>query len=156
MRRIALQRSCEPSREWPRPTRPEWGALQEVLIIAAALTIQDPRERPQDRQQAADQKHQFGDHWDGPSNKWQFLCSLSNNKQGICSDLHFKTSKQSRPFLTINRKHGDIILLSPQFRGSEPIGGVRLLHGTDPSPQTHSHCTVVGNIRVTDPPVNNM
>ncbi len=36
----------------------QWGALQEVLVIAAALTIQDPRERPQDRQQAADQKHQ--------------------------------------------------------------------------------------------------
>jgi ATP-dependent helicase HrpA len=36
----------------------QWGALQEVLVIAAALTIQDPRERPQERQQAADQKHQ--------------------------------------------------------------------------------------------------
>ncbi|HPE58923.1 MAG TPA: ATP-dependent RNA helicase HrpA [Thiolinea sp.] len=33
------------------------GALQEVLIIAAALAIQDPRERPMDRQQAADEKH---------------------------------------------------------------------------------------------------
>lgn len=33
------------------------GALSEVLIIAAALSVQDPRERPADRQQAADQKH---------------------------------------------------------------------------------------------------
>jgi ATP-dependent helicase HrpA len=32
--------------------------LQEMLIIAAALTIQDPRERPLDAQQAADQKHE--------------------------------------------------------------------------------------------------
>lgn len=32
-------------------------ALTEVLIIAAALSIQDPRERPADKQQAADQKH---------------------------------------------------------------------------------------------------
>jgi len=33
------------------------GALREVLIIAAALGGQDPRERPQDRQQAADERH---------------------------------------------------------------------------------------------------
>ena len=32
--------------------------LAEILIIAAALTIQDPRERPLDAQQAADQKHE--------------------------------------------------------------------------------------------------
>ncbi len=32
--------------------------LSEILIIAAALTIQDPRERPLDAQQAADQKHE--------------------------------------------------------------------------------------------------
>jgi len=31
--------------------------LAEVLIIAAALSLQDPRERPQERQQAADEKH---------------------------------------------------------------------------------------------------
>lgn len=33
------------------------GCLNEILIIAAALTIQDPRERPLDAQQAADEKH---------------------------------------------------------------------------------------------------
>ncbi len=32
-------------------------ALHEVLIIAAALSVQDPRERPLDRQQAADEAH---------------------------------------------------------------------------------------------------
>ena len=32
--------------------------LREVLIIAAALSVQDPRERPLEHQQAADQKHQ--------------------------------------------------------------------------------------------------
>src|ERR1700761_919468 len=33
------------------------GCVREVLIIAAALSIQDPRERPLDAQQAADDKH---------------------------------------------------------------------------------------------------
>jgi len=33
------------------------GSLQEVLIIASALSVQDVRERPPERQQAADQAH---------------------------------------------------------------------------------------------------
>ena len=33
------------------------GVLPDVLVIAAALSIQDPRERPPDHQQAADEKH---------------------------------------------------------------------------------------------------
>ena len=33
------------------------GALAEVLIIASALSVQDPRERPLDRQEAADNVH---------------------------------------------------------------------------------------------------
>ncbi|UCJ16239.1 ATP-dependent RNA helicase HrpA [Pseudomonas sp. MM211] len=33
------------------------GSLQELLIVTSALSVQDPRERPMDRQQAADQAH---------------------------------------------------------------------------------------------------
>ncbi|MEU1620849.1 ATP-dependent RNA helicase HrpA [Streptomyces sp. NPDC005722] len=33
------------------------GVVREVMVIAAALSIQDPRERPQDKQQQADEKH---------------------------------------------------------------------------------------------------
>ncbi|MGW0479840.1 ATP-dependent RNA helicase HrpA [Nonomuraea sp. NPDC003214] len=33
------------------------GCLREVMVIAAALSIQDPRERPSDKQQQADEKH---------------------------------------------------------------------------------------------------
>ncbi|TDC44033.1 ATP-dependent RNA helicase HrpA [Actinomadura sp. KC345] len=33
------------------------GCVREVLIIAAALSIQDPRERPAEQQQAADERH---------------------------------------------------------------------------------------------------
>src|SRR6202023_3354720 len=33
------------------------GCVREVMIIAAALSIQDPRERPVDAQQAADHQH---------------------------------------------------------------------------------------------------
>lgn len=34
-----------------------FGALQEMLVIVAALAVQDPRERPADKQAQADQKH---------------------------------------------------------------------------------------------------
>ena len=39
-------------------------ALREVLIIASALSIQDPRERPADKKQAADQQHKELAHED--------------------------------------------------------------------------------------------
>ncbi len=35
------------------------GCLKEVLVIAAGLSTQDPRERPQEHQQAADEKHKL-------------------------------------------------------------------------------------------------
>ena len=35
----------------------EFGCVHEVMVICAALSIQDPRERPMDKQQAADEKH---------------------------------------------------------------------------------------------------
>ncbi|MEP4394079.1 ATP-dependent RNA helicase HrpA, partial [Marinobacter sp.] len=38
-------------------TSSEQGSLAETLVIIAGLSVQDPRERPQDKQQAADQAH---------------------------------------------------------------------------------------------------
>ena len=40
------------------------GCLHDILIIAAALEAQDPRERPLDKQQAADEKHKPFQHPD--------------------------------------------------------------------------------------------
>ena len=33
------------------------GAVREVMIITAGLSIQDPRERPSEKKQASDEKH---------------------------------------------------------------------------------------------------
>ncbi len=53
------------------------GCVREVLIIASALSIQDPRERPQDKQQQATELHRrfADDHSDFISwlNLWQHL-----------------------------------------------------------------------------------
>ncbi|MEX2962913.1 ATP-dependent RNA helicase HrpA [Microbulbifer sp. TYP-18] len=40
----------------------ELGSLREVLIIASALAVQDPRERPAEKRQAADEKHRQWRH----------------------------------------------------------------------------------------------
>ena len=51
--------------------------MREVLVLAAALSIPDPRERPADREEAARQKHaRFADeHSDFVSylNLWRYL-----------------------------------------------------------------------------------
>lgn len=36
---------------------PKLGCVKELMVIAAALSIQDPRERPSNKQQASDEKH---------------------------------------------------------------------------------------------------
>ncbi|MGF1872754.1 ATP-dependent RNA helicase HrpA [Photobacterium indicum] len=36
---------------------PKLGSLREVMVIACALSIQDPRERPSEKKQASDEKH---------------------------------------------------------------------------------------------------
>jgi len=47
--------------------------LTEMLIIASGLTVQDPRERPMDRRDAADQAHE---KWDDPRSDFVALLNL--------------------------------------------------------------------------------
>ncbi|HYQ37673.1 MAG TPA: ATP-dependent RNA helicase HrpA, partial [Pseudomonas sp.] len=49
------------------------GSLAEVLIVASALSVQDPRERPMERQQAADQAHA---QWKNPDSDFAALINL--------------------------------------------------------------------------------
>ncbi|WP_312201275.1 ATP-dependent RNA helicase HrpA, partial [Stutzerimonas balearica] len=49
------------------------GSLAEVLIVASALSVQDVRERPADRQQAADQAHA---QWKDPDSDFAALINL--------------------------------------------------------------------------------
>ncbi|MDO4697843.1 MAG: ATP-dependent RNA helicase HrpA [Pasteurellaceae bacterium] len=64
------------------------GSLHEVMMIVSALSIQDPRERPQEKQQSADDKHRRFADKDSDFlafvNLWQFIQSqqkaLSKNQ----------------------------------------------------------------------------
>lgn len=76
------------------------GCVREVLVLAAALSIPDPRERPTDREDAARQKHaRFADeHSDFVSylNLWHYLSEQRKARSGsafrrMCRDefLHY-------------------------------------------------------------------
>ncbi len=76
------------------------GCVREVLVIAAALSIPDPRERPADREEAAKQKHaRFADeHSDFSSflNLWTYVTEQRRERSGnqfrrMCRDefLHY-------------------------------------------------------------------
>jgi ATP-dependent helicase HrpA len=73
------------------------GCLREVLVIASALAVQDPRDRPVEKQQAADEAHAMFQHEDSDFltfwNLWQFLeekrSHLSRNQFRKLCQKHF-------------------------------------------------------------------
>lgn len=66
------------------------GCIEQVLIIVSALSIQDPRERPHEKQQAADEKHnRFKDKnsdFISLLNLWQYV---TEQQKGL-SQNHFR------------------------------------------------------------------
>ncbi|QQD17188.1 ATP-dependent RNA helicase HrpA [Spongiibacter nanhainus] len=96
----------------------EKSCLREMLIIASALSIQDPRERPADKQQAADEKHRRFWHpesdflafvalWDYAeeqrqalsNNQWRKLCQkefLSWTRMREWREVHYQLAVMCR------------------------------------------------------------
>ncbi|WP_374668077.1 ATP-dependent RNA helicase HrpA [Acinetobacter sp.] len=74
-----------------------FGVLNEVLVIVAALAVQDPRERPADKQMQADQKHALFREADSDflfyTKLWDTLHSnresMSENKRRTFARNHF-------------------------------------------------------------------
>ncbi len=65
-------------------------ALTELLVIAAALSIQDPRERPLDKQQKADQCHQRFADPDSDFASWLKLWQYLQEQQEALSTNQFR------------------------------------------------------------------
>jgi ATP-dependent helicase HrpA len=78
------------------------GCVEQVLVIVSALSIQDPRERPHEKQQAADEKHnRFKDKQSdfiSLLNLWQYVTA----QQRDLSQNHFRKLCQ-REFLSYVR-----------------------------------------------------
>ena len=60
------------------------GALREVLVIVSALSVQDPRDRPTDKQQAADEKHR---QWQDKESDFLTLLNLWRHFEEQRQDL---------------------------------------------------------------------
>ncbi|MEU7000664.1 ATP-dependent RNA helicase HrpA [Nonomuraea sp. NPDC046570] len=97
------------------------GCLREVMVIAAALSIQDPRERPSDKQQAADEKHRrFADKesdFISYLNLWNYL----REKQQELSSSAFRRLCKSEflNYLRV-REWQDIFSQLRQAMGAQP------------------------------------
>lgn len=87
-------------------------ALKEVLIIASALSVQDPRERPHDKRQAADEKHrEYADeHSDFITllNLWnryeEQRTELSQNQLRNWCQKHFISFMRMREWRDVHRQ----------------------------------------------------
>lgn len=75
------------------------GCLPEVLVIVAALSIQDPRERPAEHRQAADEKHR---QWQDSSSDFIAFLNLWNHLEEQRSELSRKAFEKycKRQFLS--------------------------------------------------------
>ncbi|MGQ7246887.1 ATP-dependent RNA helicase HrpA [Halomonas sp. V046] len=62
----------------------EFGALREVLIVVSALAVQDPRDRPADKREAADQAHR---RWQDPDSDFVALLNLWHGFEAARDEL---------------------------------------------------------------------
>lgn len=73
----------------------KYNCLQEVMIIASALSIQDPRERPSDKQQSSDDKHKRFFHEESDFftfvNVWNYI---KEQQKALSSNQFRKQCKQ--------------------------------------------------------------
>ncbi len=68
----------------------QFGCVREVMIISAALSIQDPRERPQEKQQAADEKHRRFQDKESDFLAWVNLWNYLMEQQKALSGNQFR------------------------------------------------------------------
>jgi ATP-dependent helicase HrpA len=108
-------------------------ALREVLVIAAGLSIQDPRERPLDKQQQADAAHRRFVHCDSDFltllNIWdayhdEFETMTQAKLRRVCRD-HFLSYTRMREWRDIHAQLLDTLRDRDDFRMTSVADGVQ-------------------------------
>jgi len=114
----------------------------EVIIIAAALSIQDPRERPADKQQAADEQHaRFADeHSDFTAylNLWRYLRAQKSELSG--NQFRKQCKREYLHYLRI-REWQD---LASQLRQAARRAGVTI--NQEPGDDQHIHVALLSGL----------
>ncbi|MFP4679122.1 MAG: ATP-dependent RNA helicase HrpA [Chitinispirillaceae bacterium] len=107
-------------------------ALREVKIIAAALSIVDPRERPFEKQAEADYMHQKFTHessdfltyvklWDTYQSEWKAL-RTQNKMRTFCKD-HFLSYTRMREWHDVHQQlHETLSRMKGLYENSSPAG----------------------------------
>ena len=112
------------------------GCLAEMLVIASALSVQDPRERPLEQRQAADEIHATLNHPESDFlsflNLWQFLekerAHLTKNKFRQLCQRHFLSWNRVTEWRDVHTQlHGQMAEMG--FRVQEP-GSLDAVTGT--------------------------
>jgi len=118
------------------------GVLDEVLVIAAALSVQDPRDRPLDAQQAADSAHGQWRH--EKSDFLSFLLlwqayhrqkrKLSNRQLRQWCRENFLSPHRMREWLDIHRQIRELVAGLEGARGKPGADKPRPLQALDDAP----------------------
>jgi len=103
--------------------------LREIIIIASALSVQDPRERPADKEKQADDLHRSLRHPHSDFltflNIWQLyetnkaLLQSQNKMRKFCK-TQFLSYRRMREWLDIYQQIHDILQQDPLFRENLP------------------------------------
>ena len=108
-------------------------ALREVLVIASGLSIQDPRERPMDKQAQADAAHRRFAHPDSDFltllNIWetyhgQFEAMAQSKLRRFCRD-HFLSYTRMREWRDIHAQLLDVLKERDGFRMTSAFSGLK-------------------------------
>ena len=118
------------------------GCAREVMVIAAALAIQDPRERPVDKRQAADEKHaRFADKESDfltLLNVWTYL----RERQRALSSNQFRKLCRTEYFNYLRvREWQDIYSQLRQMAGS-----VGVFINTEPGDRNRIHLSLLAGL----------
>ncbi|MEV4421038.1 ATP-dependent RNA helicase HrpA [Patulibacter sp. NPDC049589] len=108
------------------------GCTEQVVVIAAALSIQDPRERPQDKQEAAQQSHARFRHPEsdflGFLNLWEYLQEQQRELSG--SAFRRRCKQEFLHYLRI-REWQDLVA---QLRQAAKGTGIKVPRGAGSRP----------------------
>lgn len=112
-------------------------ALREVMILAAALSIQDPRERPVEKEAQADQAHaKFRDPrsdfvgllkiWEAYERQWQATPSQGQMRK-FCRE-NFLSYRRLREWRDVFEEIGDILGEAKEFHATAEPASYEAIH----------------------------
>ncbi len=118
------------------------GCLAEVMIITTGLSIQDPRERPADKQQAADQSHK---KWQEPNSDFVSLLNLwrhfEEQRQQLSGNQYSRYCKSNHVSYLRMREWRDL-----HHQVHTACRGLKLTSNTEPAEQDAIHRSILSGL----------